>query len=1031
MNKLWQRRKSRVRGGQREREQSEGVSQNPSNVTSTQRKGSVIPPVPESSSKRVASSDAVPPVPPIPRPGSSNRMQPMLIGISRPSGTTSRPGTAESIQNAINRAADGVALSSASELHKQGHTKTKSPRYVDIFAISNPKTSKLSYNEDVASRNIDVKKAAGEDAQYRYVPNSKYQEEVAARNAHGHTMSLTGMSYENLPPRPEVPRYQSADNPPYHIPPEKLADEEDIRRLHEAQLAALRQTRPQAGTKTTSQILRASLDGTRPKSHSRGASMDQSTHPAQILRENAESAITNPPPSMSSELPRKSREYRRSQDIPNRILQPLVTTPPKVPTSALPEYKLSQSEIMQRDVNDRGENRPGERGKVFSSGDQSERTTSMTSSSMRKTINLQNNRTIMDLTHEDEDPPTIAYPESELSKSPVVEDAYVDSFQRAHPEIIYSGGKAEQRNAHETVTQRNEAAKEKTVSGLGRTARQLTPESQSESSFSMINTIASVSPTVRLNGEPLPSSPSHPIGGASTSTSPLQDKKHKLYTVAETIPEAEATGTFARVLANFADQAEAEPTVSEQTTAAKRPPSSSSSVETPKASATAESTPKTIQMSPESLQSRDFVEPSRAFGVLARDFAVTPTKPAQIIRSDREPNTSAKVTQPRAPAVNGDVPRPVENSIPNHPASGSSSSDFDEDKFRQKQEAARAALVKLQQSLDEEFIPPPRTVRYPQKNTSRTRTQSNPSPEGRAGPSANIFSQVREYHTTRPPVNGEIQPRSSSHRHMYSSRERASNGARPESSASVATVRPIQRERSPPNQIPESNGYHSSGLDEMRQIASDMANPRPAPTMKPLAATQKQETSNRNSNSTTSTRSNRSSGALPSPGEVSLSSFPAPSKVQHSRENSLQLPIQNPADQTPPTSTRNPMMPPSRQADPIVEAEEDAAPFPTISRSQPAVTTPPPKTHVSRLQRDASRNPPSSPTSAPAPALQSYPSYQHSPGEQRRTQSRTGSIHSQTSVKTSSSQFSIPYHLIPERGSSMRDSLVREVDDET
>ncbi|KAI9873269.1 MAG: hypothetical protein M1823_007961, partial [Watsoniomyces obsoletus] len=43
--------------------------------------------------------------------------------------------------------------------------------------------------------------------------------------------------------------------------------------------------------------------------------------------------------------------------------------------------------------------------------------------------------------------------------------------------------------------------------------------------------------------------------------------------------------------------------------------------------------------------------------------------------------------------------------------------------------------------------------------------------------------------------------------------------------------------------------------------------------------------------------------------------------------------------------------------------------------------------------------------------------------------SRRGSTQSQASAMTSSSQFSIPFHLIPERGSSMRDSMVREADE--
>lgn len=120
------------------------------------------------------------------RPGSSSRVQPMLIGISRPSITNSRPGTTESIQKAVDRAAESVkhpqTQGTSSPISQVG---LRAGRYLDIFAISG-QTSKptRTFNEDVAERNLDVVAPTTEEQNYQYKPTSKYQEEVAARNAH-------------------------------------------------------------------------------------------------------------------------------------------------------------------------------------------------------------------------------------------------------------------------------------------------------------------------------------------------------------------------------------------------------------------------------------------------------------------------------------------------------------------------------------------------------------------------------------------------------------------------------------------------------------------------------------------------------------------------------------------------------------------------------------------------------------------------------------------------------------------------------
>jgi hypothetical protein len=118
-----------------------------------------------------------------------------------------------------------------------------------------------------------------------------------------------------------------------------------------------------------------------------------------------------------------------------------------------------------------------------------------------------------------------------------------------------------------------------------------------------------------------------------------------------------------------------------------------------------------IETTPDSLHSIDFVDPSRSFGVKARDFATMPSKLALAsVPEDGEPNNKTKSRRPGAD--------PNDRRTVSHDSSrskfGKSSgllykSTFDEGEFAQKQADARAALIRLQQSLNENFLlqPPP------------------------------------------------------------------------------------------------------------------------------------------------------------------------------------------------------------------------------------------------------------------------------------------------------------------------------------
>ncbi len=1007
MKKLWQRSKGKIRSSHDERSGPSSTSKTRTKISAVPRNVPAVPPVPDRAANRVSGPDATP------HPGSSSRMQPTLVGISKSSATSTRPGTAGSLQNAIDQAANKVVQTPSSDFFK-GHTRTKSPRSVDIFATQNPRRSKASYNEDVASRNIDVKKVAEDATEHPYIPSSKYQEEVASRNAHGHTTSLGETSYENLPPRPDAPRSNTIGSS-YHMPPDQPGDGKDIRRLHQAQLASLRQPRPGSGPKDVPRL------GSAQQADAQTAQATKSTMPLLLSRpsqdarrnyETMQSANISPIPRESSERGRKARQ---------EPLQPLSTTNLNIiaAISSLPGYQLSQSELLQQDTDSHPPSepvtsrRPGYTVRSMSNVS--------TASSTRKSINLQN-RTIMDLTGEDYEIFFNGHLESNSNDSPVVGQAHVDSFRRVYAEIVTLGGQGYQRNENATLPSHNTGQATSLPNSIPSTSR--TPAKiQQPISFSTINTVASFSPSKHGNGEAhastekVMSSPSK-VGARGTST--------KLYTLSETEPETE---DFATPLAEPSGFLSRFPSLAKgnlrgtsfiQDGVATGLPSSPPSVEKPRLSETAESTSQHIQMSPESLQSRDFIEPSRAFGVLARDFAVTPTKPIHISRSDQAPNTKAKV-QHRVPLANGEAVRPIENPITKGTDDGSSST-FDEERFRLRKEEARAALIKLQESLNEDFVPPLRTARPPLNSSRNRAVSSSPSASssGRSTYPATTFSQVEDFQAIQPQIQSEIQPRTSSHKPQISAQDGPSSSTRPESAASTATVRPLRQQRSASAQSGGRNRDLDSALNDMRRLAEEMRNPKLAFPPLPQPPVQKQNTTNINRFSS-STNSTNSSDVVPSPGELSLSSFPAPASVVHSRHQSLNLPIQNPADTGLPDSNSN-----SAQAhlEQVAEAnDENEAPAPTVPYYYGNVTTPPPKTHVSRLQQESQHQKlPQASTSAPRLVLQSP-----QPGE-RKTLSRRGSAQSQAS--STASQFSIPYHLIPERGSSMRDSLVREVDDE-
>ena len=212
-------------------------------------------------------------------------------------------------------------------------------------------------------------------------------------------------------------------------------------------------------------------------------------------------------------------------------------------------------------------------------------------------------------------------------------------------------------------------------------------------------------------------------------------------------------------------------------------------------------TPQIIYTSPESLHSADFADPSRSFGVMARDFAPTPSRPSVTNPSatqqksqsnvEREPFTPREQTRSHLPeqkvqssvpseqkstarrhvgfekkekGVLGDVPEiPVINEPPlspqldhvDTPQEELTASSFDEVEFARKQAQARAALLRLQMSLEEQYdMSPGRPDSSTQRHVARqildqTRT---PQPEEKktSHPPTSMYYERKEYQSKAP-----------------------------------------------------------------------------------------------------------------------------------------------------------------------------------------------------------------------------------------------------------------------------------------
>lgn len=919
------------------------------------------------------------------RPTSSRKVQPTLLGVSRPSTSPSRPGTSGSgsLLSAVNRAADSVNLAEQEyqksvQKYTRSHLAIKSPRYVDIFSLSKPDSPKV-YNEDVAERNLDLARVALDVSEPPLSP-SKYQEDVAARNA--------------FPPLPGESNIDvSTPQPRSHRHTELLLDG----------------ARPMTTDLSNQSPIGMTLNG-RPATSDLNAPNSSVTHSRQYSDQSWGSQsqgnalhATNQPIGPASthhrnNVPDTFHISTAGSALPNHSPVP----PSRQLFGAhvaqagshdvfrgenLRNYVLSQSELIHSRAQDRAQ--PVQSGTTRSvdgqdgpqPSDRSVRSPSALSntSSVKRSINLPH-RTIMDLTGDDSEVFSELSPDSHYSTSPVVESAKADTMRRSPSAVVAQtakpdtlpqpdppegdSGSRQQEDSQSSVVEIVRPPPAEPPIPVETTPEVRTKTVTSASTFSPISTLADVEPRRSVMIEPRPTKvehdfgrrrpdPSEGINNASESADHIDPHETKVVSQGHSVLEPTRGETLLSKSEVQQEAVQAEPIPE-----SRGPPAQIAQVggtehnvmqtqepplpEALDSTATPQSQPN-IELTPDSLHSIDFVDPSRSFGVTTRDFATSPTKAhLESVPEDIEPNLN---TKPKRPGNLSTERRAISHDSgsgkrPNNIARSTSAytSTFDEDEFAYKQAEARAALIRLQQSLDENFLTNP--IPQPAPQPSRSLRHHSSLSDGKPVAPSSIFAQVRN--TSPSPADYRLsvgtstssedaRPLTSSHNLTTLAQTNGVPYVRNSVSSAGSIDSPLHGKGKQKFEI-DPNGPGPSVVDDDHDEKHTLPPPPPL-----------------HLNGNVLYRNFNQAPVPPSPGEISLSSFP--------------IPVSTP---------RQSFIPGADSSEAI---------------------------HSQNTQH-------SHPSSAGT-------------GRILRRQS------SQRSQASSASAFSIPYHMIPDRSSSVRDRLIR------
>ncbi|EXJ84677.1 hypothetical protein A1O3_05347 [Capronia epimyces CBS 606.96] len=795
LKKLWSRRKRKRHDGMRDSgvgslRKSQSTDQTGRSITDTPRATHVH----DYSIDHVfshASPTSTATSPPISGPGT--KMQPMLAGIVRPPTSLSRPGTSgsDSLMSAITRAADAIARSeqdyqASAEMHRQNGLGTKAPRYIDIFSLYNAKGvhSPSRYNEDVAERNLDLTRVALEGSQNGYISSSKFQEEVAIRNAYPSPPSDTSIKVSLLLSQDGIDRPRSSG----------WVGNMSSRTSNHPQIPRGPEHRPVS----REQNVESSIGSHFRQQSDRSLEFQPQRHelPASLSQLNGVASTNRHPSHLSlATRPRLDGTADRSPEYsPNHTGNPSDHEP--VPVQTLRSYQLTAAELTQARITDRPQPSQlkdarytrGANGSQGPGGPLGSPSSHSNTPSVKRAIKLPN-RTILDLTGDDSEVFSEGAPESNYSSSPVVEDAKLDTLRRIRGSAII-GPTAEDRatvsnsprtkptpgfseNVH-ARTFEVASAQQDQDSTIEPWASDTHPRGpRSTSAFSGINTIVSSSPRASvILGTPTTLSNGLATGGhshpqeatpnqqsrAEEETSAYQPSIQKAPTKDENLVRKQAkaarvqveqeSGLKPRMIANgsavtsqkkqnaFPEQDRSQAT--QASSSYSRDPGGMPSVQP------------YIHLASESLQPVDAVGANRAPGVIARDFAdIAPKSTLSSVPEDaepegnRRPQRSGRLGDERrshSPAANLDRPYAGGQFSAKPPIYEST---IDEAGLARKQAEARAALIRLQESLNENFLQPiPAPLVRSSSSPGVSRRTSSFSDHDPVAP-ASIFTQIK------------------------------------------------------------------------------------------------------------------------------------------------------------------------------------------------------------------------------------------------------------------------------------------------
>ena len=880
----------------------------------------------------------------------SNGIKPILVGVSRPT-------TAGSLAQAVNHAADHIDDYRPQAVQYQHHPATHRPRivdkpeaipkarYIDIFQVTAAsKEQGVNFNEDIARRNLDLQALARAGDVRGYTSSSRYGEDVAVRNA----------SIEFLRESIERGRDQSPTIGRNTRPPNESGSG-DFRSTKGSNRSRNTYDRP------AESLPRESIDGL---DRGRDISAKQ-RKPRQQHRDNdIEHKKGHPPKHVQKDILARSAPSQRSKNTSqarndaidtatsstgataNAVQPPLhPQTAPKANVSrpmvnggkrgissnsvasqhsinSLPGYRITEQEgawdqyhtdhSRARNVSVRTLSTHKTRPELASAQSATGK------ASLRKAVNL-SNRTIMDLTGDDSEVFADTDTISSYVESPVVRQAQFRSMYTALPSLVQPpvGRSMPNKPITEDVPHFHEGTEYIDLAEIDTPLRarmveteirkqnyreedvddgEITPRaSEPQMTFSGVNTIASFSPRSSVLASP-PAAPRQSDTLRSQEMSIGQSVPAPLVPLSISVisPEGDSVREAADsptipmhpIPRNNAARSKS----AQQTDMANVQNGSRNGVQ-PSRQVNKGTVRVSPFASPESLNSTDFrrVGELGRNGILARDFASIASSTDISDESgtdDRGRNPKPLMRRARTDILSGDdssstysPPRYVDNRP--RRADGA---EFDEAGFSRKQVEAKAALLRLQQSLNEDFSTPKTVKARPAPVKSHSQPTHIPTSKFKRPSVPPIFEAPLLENKPDPVVVSDTTA-------PQNEPTRISNGVA--ATASDSTEAPV----------PEPTLELSTHNDKKPALE-----PRPSfysmvtsPASTPLGSPKPTRSVNGDHHAIRSLASipERSLDALradlepaqkgsASPGEISLSSFPFPNSTpQHSRSASL------------------------------------------------------------------------------------------------------------------------------------------------